>query len=110
MIAVTLERDGKGSILSVLVTGHSGYRERGQDIVCAGISAVVQTAALGLEVFLGIPCVEEHRSGHFLLRVPPLDKELRRETDVVLETMLLGLKAMDDAYPGFMIITDLKEV
>jgi uncharacterized protein YsxB (DUF464 family) len=29
--------------------GHAGYAEYGQDIVCASVSAIIQTALLGLQ-------------------------------------------------------------
>lgn len=34
---------------AVNVTGHADYAPRGHDIVCAAVSAIVQTAILGLE-------------------------------------------------------------
>lgn len=35
--------------ISIDVVGHAEYDEYGKDIVCAGVSAIVQTAILGLE-------------------------------------------------------------
>lgn len=35
--------------VSIDVVGHAEYDEYGKDIVCAGVSAIVQTALLGLE-------------------------------------------------------------
>lgn len=37
MIAVCVRKDG------VKVSGHAGYAENGKDIVCAGVTALVQT-------------------------------------------------------------------
>ena len=33
----------------ITVTGHAGYAPPGQDIICAGVTALVQTLALALE-------------------------------------------------------------
>lgn len=44
-VTVTL-KDGETRIEA---TGHSGYAEPGKDIVCAAVSAILTTAALGLE-------------------------------------------------------------
>ena len=41
-------------IISVECEGHSGYAEYGEDIVCAGISSIVQTALLGLMQVAGV--------------------------------------------------------
>lgn len=40
------KKDGK---VSIDVCGHANYDEYGKDIVCAGVSAIVQTAILGLD-------------------------------------------------------------
>ena len=37
MIAVSVRKDG------ITVSGHAGYAENGKDIVCAGVTALVQT-------------------------------------------------------------------
>lgn len=33
---------------TISIQGHAGYAEPGKDIVCAGVSAILQTAQLGL--------------------------------------------------------------
>lgn len=35
--------------MKIEVKGHANYAPHGKDIVCAGISAIVQTCALGLQ-------------------------------------------------------------
>lgn len=35
--------------LTISMKGHAGYAEHGQDIVCASVSAIIQTALLGLQ-------------------------------------------------------------
>ena len=35
-------------------SGHSGFAERGHDIVCAAVSALTQTCELGLSDVLGL--------------------------------------------------------
>jgi uncharacterized protein YsxB (DUF464 family) len=47
MIKVRVDM-GSGD-LTIDVKGHAGYAPHGQDIVCAAVSAIVQTAVLGLE-------------------------------------------------------------
>lgn len=44
-VRVTM-RDG---YMAIEVDGHADYAPHGQDIVCAGISAIIQTCALGLQ-------------------------------------------------------------
>lgn len=47
MIRITVAREGDTHTLTI--TGHAGAAPKGQDIVCAWVSAVYQTALLGLE-------------------------------------------------------------
>ncbi len=44
-VTVTLSEEE----MQVKVSGHADYAEKGKDIVCAGVSAIVQTAVLGLQ-------------------------------------------------------------
>lgn len=39
----------KSGDISIDIKGHAGYAPHGQDIVCAAISAIAQTAVLGIE-------------------------------------------------------------
>ena len=47
MIEITIDRKK----LSIRVSGHAGYAEKGKDIICAGVSALVQTWAKCVMMF-----------------------------------------------------------
>ncbi len=42
-----------GLLVGFRIRGHAGFAEYGQDIVCAGASAIAQAAVLGLKDTLG---------------------------------------------------------
>ena len=88
MIRIEIGFDERGRIVDLAVVGHSGTAERGKDIVCAGVSAIVQTALLGVLQQLKHPCEYEVDSGvlRLVLKDSPTDS-----TEAVLQTMLLGL-------------------
>lgn len=46
---VKVNVSAKSGKMTIEVEGHAGYDAHGRDIVCAGISAILQTAVLGLE-------------------------------------------------------------
>ena len=48
MIEVVICEEKNGRISAFRVHGHSGTAPKGRDIVCAGVSALAQTALLGL--------------------------------------------------------------
>ena len=43
-----------GSITEVTCDGHTGYGVEGEDIVCAALSSIVQTALLGVLSIAGV--------------------------------------------------------
>ena len=57
MITAAIERDQKGSIRSLRVSGHSGYAEAGSDIICAGVSSLCYAAANALEDICGYEAI-----------------------------------------------------
>lgn len=100
MVKVKISTTSNGEIVSFEVKGHANYAKHGQDIVCAGVSAVVQTAVLGLEHFLdGTPAVTI-REGYLKCSLPAaLTLEERARAAVVLKTMALGIEMTARSYP-----------
>lgn len=47
MINITVKEEN--GHINIDVNGHANYAPHGQDIVCAGVSAILQTTILGLE-------------------------------------------------------------
>ena len=102
MTAIIVEK-ANGKILSVEASGHTGYAEYGEDIVCAALSAIIQTAALGITEVAKIAATIERNDedGYFRLTLPSLGEEKRREADLILETALRGITDVSQSYPDF---------
>ena len=47
--------------------GHTGYAECGEDIVCAAVSAITQTAAMGVSELVRCPAALEIKDGGLYL-------------------------------------------
>ena len=84
-----------GHIVEFTLSGHTGAGERGSDIVCAALSAVSQTALLGLTRVIKAPVKFERDDEN------TDNEDVRRRTDDVLNTMLCGIKDMAEGYPQF---------
>ena len=99
MIKITWKRDANGCIRAFSVIGHAGAAPKGKDIVCAAVSALAQSAVLGLERHLRRKMRVIWREGCLEATIfnPPPDAM----TDAVLETMLLGLREIAAQYPDF---------
>ncbi|MEW6244427.1 MAG: ribosomal-processing cysteine protease Prp [Bacillota bacterium] len=105
MIRVHVFRDGSGEITGFCVTGHAGLAESGNDVVCAAVSALTQTAVLGLkevarvnpkvDIAPGSLCCERFRT--------------TPSARIILETMVVGLKNIEQGYSSYLLVED-KEV
>lgn len=105
MINVSVEREC-GRIRRVYAKGHSLYAKKGMDIVCAGVSAILQTAVLGLDAHLpkGRFLVSS-KDGMLDIKIGKLGDEEAKAT-VILETMLLGLKCIEHDHPAYVRIIE----
>ena len=52
MISVIVNREGN-RICAIYTSGHAGYADPGQDIICSGVSTLLFTAASALEDICG---------------------------------------------------------
>lgn len=87
------------------VKGHTGFAEHGSDTLCAAISAIVQTGALGLVNVLNIKDTKISRNdkkGYFLVELPSsLNLEVINQAQVVFKTMYAGLSDLSSGYSKF---------
>ena len=97
-----VKRNGK--IVSVRCDGHTGYGAEGEDIVCAALSSIVQTAVLGLMGVAGISVelMRDDKNGILDMSLPDtLSQTRRHDADVILETMLMGIADLYEGYSDF---------
>ncbi|MGI6421066.1 MAG: ribosomal-processing cysteine protease Prp [Syntrophomonadaceae bacterium] len=93
----------QGYIQSFSVKGHAGFNSEGQDIYCAGVSAVTQTALLGLLEHMSLKPEYSIEKGLMECKLPsPLTEEDREKAELILSTMEKGLISMEQAYRGYL--------
>ena len=93
-----------GSIISIVCDGHTGYGIEGEDIVCAALSSVVQTALLGLLTIAKVNVVYkvDEAQGYLEILLPQnLSKDERHDCDVILNTMLCGVSDLREGFSDF---------
>ncbi|HQA07274.1 MAG TPA: ribosomal-processing cysteine protease Prp [Syntrophomonadaceae bacterium] len=101
MILITFTCQGS-EIQAFTVEGHAGYAPEGEDIYCAGVSAIAQTTLLGLIKHLSREPVYEIRKGWLSCQLPSeLDEEDKLKAQVLLSTLETGVNSMMQAYQGF---------
>jgi len=100
--AVTFYRRPDGALVGYLSRGHSGYAQAGQDIVCAGISALTQSTLNGLLNVAQVPLKYEIDDQKALLKAmitPDATEKQLEKAQILLETLLQGLQAIERSYP-----------
>ena len=106
MITISIERDQQGNIVSFSGAGHAEYAPVGEDIICAAISAILQTAVFGLTNYLELDPEIKVEDGWLSCQ---LDSKVAQEIEVkaILETMLAGLKETEDSYSQYVKIKSM---
>ena len=92
------------SIVEVEAEGHTGYGEAGEDIVCAAVSTLLQSALLGLLQVVGINVkfsVDEEKGSLRFTLPQNLSPHERHDADVVLNTMLCGIQDIYTEYSDY---------
>lgn len=101
MIQVRLRRDTHGAVTGFRVEGHAGFDDPGRDIVCAGVTAVAETAVLGVQQVAQHPCRIRRRSGYLECMLEGGTEVSRERARTILETMVIGLKDIEKDYRDF---------
>ena len=103
MITVEVIRDNNQAIAGFQVSGHAQAAPHGQDIVCAGVSALTQSAIMGIERHLRREIDLRQDAGSLKVKLSGQPDSL---TGAILETMLLGLTEIAKLYPKSVRITE----
>ena len=90
------------------VSGHSGYAEAGQDIVCAAVSAVVSMAEATINDVCGAKAkvrVKEEDARVTLTLPASCDEE--EAVQAVLSGMMLTLLSLREDYPDYIEVLEV---
>lgn len=100
-------QDGQGNITSFTMSGHAEFAEKGQDIVCAGASAVAFGAINAVIGLTGItPEIEQAESGFLSCTVPSdLPSEAIDQVQLLLKGMVISLQTIERDYKEYINIT-----
>ncbi|EGS35558.1 MULTISPECIES: ribosomal-processing cysteine protease Prp [Megasphaera] len=94
MICVILGKNKAGQFTSFSVQGHADYAASGQDIVCAAVSMLSQTALLGLLKYAGKDVQYAVQEGNLSVTLG----QSSEYTQIIIDTMYLGLQELVAQY------------
>src|SRR4051794_26236233 len=100
MIRVTIERLSLNDhIHSFKVKGHAMFADSGQDIVCAGVSAVTVGTVNAVEALLGFELQSQMKDGFLQAEAPEnLDSQKQEQLQLLLESMVVMLQSIETSY------------
>ena len=102
-----------GKIVAITCDGHTGYGIEGEDIVCAALSSIVQTAVLGLLSVVGVDVnmKRDDERGYLSATLPEKMTEKQRiQSAAILDTCLLGIGDLYEGYSDFINLEVLEDV
>ncbi|MCT4621423.1 MAG: ribosomal-processing cysteine protease Prp [Marinisporobacter sp.] len=107
MIEIHIYRDEFKNITSYSVKGHANASPHGEDIVCASISILAQTTVLALHELLHMDVIYEVEEGWLYCELPKdLSLSIREKANLILDTMIIGIKGTQGMYNEFIEFYD----
>ncbi len=97
MIVVEFPQSGETEIL-IKVHGHSGKSEKGEDVVCAAVSALVQTLAGGIQDSLQAEVCGRLEPGNTELRIK-VEARQSEALRLVCNVFRFGFQKICESYP-----------
>ncbi|MBS4217016.1 ribosomal-processing cysteine protease Prp [Bacillus sp. FJAT-49711] len=102
MIFVSVEKTHDGKISSFTMKGHADFAEKGQDIVCAGASAVAFGCVNAIIALTKVePEIEQSESGFLKCAFPTESSEVQ----LLLEGMIISLQTIERDYKDYIKVT-----
>ena len=100
MIKINIEKNNT-KIVSLVVSGHSNYDEKGKDIVCAGVSAIVVGGINALYNENKAAIEFECKDGYSSILVKNIDND---NIQKILDVITTQLYTIEESYPKFVKI------
>lgn len=107
MIRVHIKRGFDDKISSFTMEGHADFANKGEDIVCAGASAVAFGSVNSIIALTGIePDIEQSQSGFLKCSIPNnLPKETAEQVQLLLKGMIVSLQTIEREYSSYINIS-----
>jgi uncharacterized protein YsxB (DUF464 family) len=98
VVTVTFRRDSRNRLSSVFSRGHAELADRGEDIACAAVSAILQAALLGLTEVAQIEVASKRKSGEMTIRWAEGERD-RSDVHAIVATAELSIESIARDFP-----------
>ena len=87
------------------ISGHSGYAKRGEDIVCASVSALsLHTARILSEECTIVDLLQQDEEGQLSVKLNGIDDL----SDLLIKNLIKTLREIQEEYSGYLLV-EVKE-
>ena len=109
MIKIAVYKNSQGIYRGFKSLGHAGYAEYGEDIVCSAVSVLVLNTINSIEAFTkdSMKVKSDEQSGMIEVH---FDDSVSRDTQILMDAMVLGLKTIQKEYKNKYIHLKIREV
>lgn len=106
MIHITIQRDSSNRIKAFTISGHANFAKKGEDLVCAGVSAVSFGAVNAVIRLTEInPVIEQGKDGFLRCIIPDkLPNDVDEKVQLLLEGMVISLQTIEKDYKKYVNI------
>lgn len=96
----TIEYKTNNNEFTITLLGHAGYAEKGSDIVCSAISALIQTLVAHMDD-VADSYEDDVQEGYVYLHAKGY------EACMAFRTVMTGLRLLEENYPDYVTISAL---
>lgn len=108
MIIVTILRHSDNAIAGFEISGHAQYAKHGEDIVCAGVSAVTVGTVNSIEELTGVVMDSEMKHGFLDAHLPShVEPEAQEQVQLLLASMVVMLTSIECSYGKYIKIQNV---
>lgn len=93
--AIVKKKDNQ--VIGFHIEGHSGYEDRGKDIVCAAVSALAINCVNSIDAFTEDRCVVESDEERGMIDLLIKD-DISGSAELLLKSLVLGLEEISKSY------------
>ncbi|GIP10017.1 MAG: ribosomal-processing cysteine protease Prp [Paenibacillus macerans] len=108
MIIVSILRRQDNGIAGFEVEGHAGYAKAGEDIVCAGVSAITVGTVNSIEELTAVVMDSRMKNGFLSANLPSAVRpEAEEQVQLLLASLVVMLKSIEESYGKYIQIQDV---
>lgn len=108
MIIVSILRHESDGVYGFEIKGHANFAKRGQDIVCAGVSAITVGTVNAIESLIGVHMDSVMKDGFLNARLPlGLSSDAKEKSQLLLSAMIVMLQGIEGSYNKYIKIRDI---